>query len=124
MFSAEIPVGDEQLAGVPETSENPTRIRIVIELQVISSVALWQFALQQHFESWDQPLIDSYVSPTIAQAALEAIAISNQNPDNNTIGIEVLTADVELLALDPADMTYAQAVDQFGETGIKDDDNA
>lgn len=125
MNDHEIPVGDEQLAGVTEElpANPPTRVRIVLDLVVTDAPALWQYALKRHFEAWDQPLGDSYDDGlTIAHAVLEALVISNENPDNNAIGIELLTYDVEPLNVDPTAMTYAQAVDLFGETGIPDVD--
>lgn len=60
------------------------RVRIWAEYNVIDPELLKEFARQQSLKCWGE----EFDPPDAASALLEAVVVSNDNPDNAYLGIE------------------------------------
>lgn len=88
--------------------KTPTMVRITVDLAITDEATFWAYALRRHQETWQAKLSETYEEgPTIVDAAMEVLVISNENPENTSIGFEIAQWKGEIVTGQP--MTYDEA---------------
>lgn len=68
-------------------SESPQEVELRVRVMVVDPEQLVQYARVRHFECWAE---EGWSPSDLAEAAMEALVNSNENPSPSDYGIEIV----------------------------------
>jgi hypothetical protein len=78
-----------------ETIDDPMTVSFTVEIKVIDEKLLREYTDKRYQACWNAPLDEDM---DLAQVVLEAVVISNENPDPEKLGLEVMSSEAHEIA--------------------------